>query len=122
MFIKKKKDVPKEHSRINANSIEDYNKKISDLISIIDENKEHYNYIKFNSEYKKEKERDSHSLLFINNNNKFLNLKEFESIFSLIKIYVTTNKLIKKQNQSEFNHFLFYFLKDLYPIINFKNS
>ena len=117
MFLKKI-NIPNTHIRVNAKNLEDYEKKTHDFISTIKKDFK-YNYIEFRSDEKNVDQKLDNGLI-VNNDNKFLNLKDYYSIYSLITIFVKNNK--QYSFNPEFSHFLVNLLKSIYPSILLKIS
>lgn len=129
IFNKKGFNFPNIHSRINIESINDYKNKIDLFKKNINKN-EKYSYIEFNSEYQERKKEKfviyDYDPLFINKHNQFLNLKDYNSIESLIVEFIKENSKNQLIDFFEIKQFLSIFLKDIYHFIiiklNFKNN
>lgn len=118
MSLNKKEDLPDVHSRINADSMDDYNYKIEILKKIIKNNKSDFSYMEFkDSEYIKDDDDKvflSHANYNITNDEKFLNLKNKMSMWSLIVNFVKKEPTLNIEYQNNMKWYLLSFFNIFY--------
>lgn len=123
--MKKESKLPNMHSRINVNSIKEYEEKIVKLKKMIEMDKEKYSYFEFNRKHEINETKETPVIsnyfsLTIDNTQKFLNLKDSMSINSLIINYVAKNGKKEANELDNFEAFMHSFLNSFYKVVNVK--